>query len=512
MLTPVMIALLSVHYQYSPLGQVIALSNTVAGQSQSHFVAQYDKEGKQTTSNHFTYRYDGLGRLQTVTGDGQTIRYRFDLASNMKDWPTQTNPPALSYNSAGNLRHTPQGGILDYNVLNQLTQYQANGVRTAYLYNGNDLRLAKIGPQQNQLFFYGPNARLWNIDKNGEMQAYLFGQHRLANLSGKLYFYLYDLHGDVVQLVTPQGKVVSTYAYGPYGRNTTNTKEDNNPFRYVGGYFDSESGLQYQQARYRLPGEGFITRDYAEQWNGASFPFDATNVLTMNEYAFAGGDPVGNKDPAGHSLMNILTFPSIAKYITSTNQPIHSDNMFDVITLKKIFNPNDGGFNCGLVAAAACKSFMTGIYHEVKTTDRWMWYQQYDVYFNPFSEEYSHSFKVTSADAINKDILSKPLARRWYFSKSFFPGLRDRDSMGIVKISFSSEGPYHTINYVYRASQKEKGLFLHDFQQGKTFTISDLVNGNAYSNVSSTPSELTFLPVFAIENATYFPEKFGYVT
>lgn len=495
MLTPVMIALLSVHYQYSPLGQVIALSNTVAGQSQSHFVAQYDKEGKQTTSNHFTYRYDGLGRLQTVTGDGQTIRYRFDLASNMKDWPIQTNPPALSYNSAGNLRHTPQGGVLDYNVLNQLTQYQANGVRTDYLYNGNDLRLAKIGPQQNQLFFYGPNARLWNIDKNGEMQAYLFGQHRLANLSGKLYFYLYDLHGDVVQLVTPQGKVLSTYAYGPYGRNTTNTKEGNNPFRYVGGYFDGESGLQYQQARYRLPGAGFITRDYAEQWNGASFPFDATNILTMNEYAFAGGDPVGNVDVDGHNYQ-VDEFKMLKpKMIYATSQDsqemmsvpmnVEPEHLSQMKFLSSIFNPNNLRRNCVLVVCAACLTFKRGVYYQPSP--------HYDKHLN--IEAIINFFKLpNSVDAsispISIRLANTANAVGLYFSKTF----KWQDSFGIL--GFVTRRSNHVVNYIY----KNKRVYLYDFQTNKYGSLEELLSDNFFAT-GSKPEEFFVLPVGTLSEA-----------
>ncbi len=61
-----------------------------------------------------------------------------------------------------------------------------------------------------------------------------------------------------------------------------------NPYQYSSEYTDTESGLQYLNARYYNPQiPRFISRD--------SYPL-------LSRYGYADGDPVNNVDPSGHSI------------------------------------------------------------------------------------------------------------------------------------------------------------------------------------------------------------------
>lgn len=75
-------------------------------------------------------------------------------------------------------------------------------------------------------------------------------------------YFLYNGHGDAVQLTEPSGNVVKSYVYDAFGNEATPDPADTNPFRYCGEYFDKETGTIYLRARYYDPGIGrFITED-----------------------------------------------------------------------------------------------------------------------------------------------------------------------------------------------------------------------------------------------------------
>ncbi len=68
-------------------------------------------------------------------------------------------------------------------------------------------------------------------------------------------------------LLTNGNTVVRDYEYDAYGAEKgALSPADENPFRYSGGYFDSETGFIYLRARYYSPSIGrFISED--THWN-----------------------------------------------------------------------------------------------------------------------------------------------------------------------------------------------------------------------------------------------------
>ena len=73
---------------------------------------------------------------------------------------------------------------------------------------------------------------------------------------GNYAYYLYNEHGDVVQLVTASNTLGQSYDYDAFGNEVNPSATDTNPFRYAGQYFDSETGTYYLRARYYDPGIG----------------------------------------------------------------------------------------------------------------------------------------------------------------------------------------------------------------------------------------------------------------
>ena len=61
-------------------------------------------------------------------------------------------------------------------------------------------------------------------------------------------YYLFNAHGDVVNLVNPAGAVTRTYDYDAFGNEVNPDGTDANPFRYCGEYWDNETGTYYLRA------------------------------------------------------------------------------------------------------------------------------------------------------------------------------------------------------------------------------------------------------------------------
>ena len=112
------------------------------------------------------------------------------------------------------------------------------------------------------------------------------------------YYYMYNVQGDVVGLVDAEtGSIVATYEYDAWGKCTAVTNATgytvgaDNPFRYRGYYYDSETGYYYLNSRYYSPEFGrFINADSL---------IDNRGLNTQNLYAYCGNNSVNNRDDSG---------------------------------------------------------------------------------------------------------------------------------------------------------------------------------------------------------------------
>jgi RHS repeat-associated protein len=128
--------------------------------------------------------------------------------------------------------------------------------------------------------------------KGEERIEYVYGKRLLSSTYGT---YLYNAHGDVVQLVKGE-EVISRYDYTAYGSPMGELSEyqnDPNPYRYNGQYYDHESGYIYLRARYYSPKLGrFLNEDPAKSGN--------------NWHAYGEGNPVLHEDPTGLFAVPII--------------------------------------------------------------------------------------------------------------------------------------------------------------------------------------------------------------
>ena len=176
-----------------------------------------------------------------------------------------------------------------------LTTFTTGGNNYSYKYDPTGLRTKKDAPTGTTRYHYDNRGRvIAESNAGGAVTAQnIWGKNALARkVNGSYYYYVYNGHGDVVQVIDGSGNVVNNYKYDEWGNILQKTEGIANPLKYAGEYFDDESGLYYLMARYYDPTIGrFISRD--------SFGGYLNNPLSLNGYAYAWGNPLKYIDPSG---------------------------------------------------------------------------------------------------------------------------------------------------------------------------------------------------------------------
>ncbi|UOO37196.1 hypothetical protein IZU99_08005 [Oscillospiraceae bacterium CM] len=123
-------------------------------------------------------------------------------------------------------------------------------------------------------------------------------------------YYLYNGHGDVVNIADSTGSIVMTYDYDAFGVVTTATGNIANSYLYAGYQFDDETGMYYLNARYYDPVTArFITAD--------SYTGQANDPLSLNLYTYCHNEPMMNSDPTGHVDEPSYFYSTSSRYLGS---------------------------------------------------------------------------------------------------------------------------------------------------------------------------------------------------
>ena len=166
--------------------------------------------------------------------------------------------------------------------------YDSDGKRISKIVDGTAYNYHYLGDQLVELT-WGENKMHFTYDSTGPLSV---------NYNGTEYFYVKNAQGDVTGLVNASGTRVVTYTYDAWGNPLATTGSlaatlgEQNPLRYRGYVYDTETGLYYLQSRYYNPGWGrFINADSL---------IDNRGVNTQNVFAYCVNNPVNNADPSGH--------------------------------------------------------------------------------------------------------------------------------------------------------------------------------------------------------------------
>ena len=294
-------------YAYNLAGWVTNVSNYAGDELLSSFDYTYYADGSQRTKTTLddtvtTYVYDGLGRLTnesvsggtslaytydargnraTLTATGEayySIAYTYDAAnrllSELKNESNVLTSTSYTYDANGNTVSkqqvtdglTVRSETSTYNGFNQLTAQVLNeaGIVTdlGYEYYPDGIRGVKTVDSVPTVYLVNSGYVVAEYRENTLTSVYLWGANLIkAGIGDDVFYYLYNAHGDVVQLTDEEGAVTKSYTYDAFGVEDEPSIYDLNPFRYCGEYYDRESGTYYLRARYYNPGTGRFTQE-----------------------------------------------------------------------------------------------------------------------------------------------------------------------------------------------------------------------------------------------------------
>ena len=167
-----------------------------------------------------------------------------------------------------------------YNESGLRTSKTVNGVAHSYIWQGSKLA-ADITDAYTLYFHY---------DSTGDV----IGFTRTANGTDTEYFYVKNLPGDILKVITATGTEAATYTYDAWGKLLTSTGDmaDVNPMRYRGYFYDTETGLYYLKSRYYDP-------EVSRFINPDAFVSSGTSVASYNMMVYCDNNPINRIDPAG---------------------------------------------------------------------------------------------------------------------------------------------------------------------------------------------------------------------
>ena len=188
----------------------------------------------------------------------------------------------------------------------QLATFKNSSSTVSYTYNADGVRIGKSG---SKTITYEVSGTQIISEKNGTNTTYYLydenGSPIGLTYKGTTYFYRKNLQGDIINITDSTGAKVVTYTYNAWGKlmSMTGNMElgGNNPFRYRGYYYDTESGLYYLNSRYYDPVTG---RFVSPEPNVDCGEFDeGAELIGYNVYAYCANNPVVHKDDTGESII-----------------------------------------------------------------------------------------------------------------------------------------------------------------------------------------------------------------
>ena len=271
--------------------------------------------------------------------------------------------------------------------------YDANGMRTSrsngnlgytYVYNGGSLsKMTYTGLNSATLYF--------SYDASGRPLSVSYTD---ANETTTTYYYITNLQGDVLAIVDGTGTAVVQYIYDAWGRQLSMTGTMKwtlgmqNPLRYRGYVYDSETSLYYLQSRYYNPEIGrFLNAD--------AFVATGQGELGNNMFAYCLNNPVILEDTTGSAARSCIT---AADGIDETPWRDHSPGGGGIPRR----NYSSGSNYYGEVADKFyAVKFFRAVGKGLDTGAEWLW----DAYMRGFNIQQETQFQYTLAQhELYKDV------------------------------------------------------------------------------------------------------------
>ncbi len=292
-------------YAYDSVGNIASV--TATGLSALSASYTYDQQGQLTkevnANGTYNYTFDTYGNIRSVSGaESHTYTYG---DSNWLDLLTVYDGKSITYDAIGNpqtWRNDKADWTFTWQNGRQLSSAKSGktNVTTTYTYDVAGIRDSKkVGSTTYE--YITQNGQVVRQTGGGHTLDFVYdnqGRPMTLVYDGTAYTYMLNLQGDVIALLNSSGGYVAKYVYDAWGKvlSSTGTLAEENPLRYRGYYYDTESELYYLGSRYYDPAvKRFINAD-------------TLDILTVNTYgltdknlfSYCDNNPVLKKDDGGY--------------------------------------------------------------------------------------------------------------------------------------------------------------------------------------------------------------------
>ena len=256
-----------------------------AGTTGTQYSYEYDANNnltaiKKNGATLHTYTYDSLGQLTSWynAATDKTVRYGYYKGGNLKNIYDGEDTVSFVYNNGDGIADrlmVYDGQLLSYddigNPLNfrdgismtwkngrQLATLTNGQTSASYDYNESGIRNKKTVNGITTTYQLD-GSKIVSENRNGTVQSYFYDENGSVlgiTYGGENYYFRKNFRGDVLAILTASGEVVVEYSYDPWGNilavtgTLASTLGADNPFRYRGYYYDTESCFYYLNSRY----------------------------------------------------------------------------------------------------------------------------------------------------------------------------------------------------------------------------------------------------------------------
>ncbi len=299
-----------------------------AGMTGTQYSYEYDANNnltaiKKNGATLHTYTYDSLGQLTSWynAATDKTVRYGYYKGGNLKNIYDGEDTVSFVYNNGDGIADrlmVYDGQLLSYddignplNFRDGISMTWKNGRQLATLTNGQtsasyDYDESGIRTKKTvngvTTTFQLDGSKIVSENRNGTVQSYFYDENGSVlgiTYGGENYYFRKNFRNDVLAILNASGEVVVEYSYNPWGNilavtgSLASTLGADNPFRYRGYYYDTESCFYYLNSRYYDAKVcRYLNADSVIAGVGGS-------VQGYNLFAYSFNNPVNMSDSSG---------------------------------------------------------------------------------------------------------------------------------------------------------------------------------------------------------------------
>ena len=275
------------------------------------------------------YSYDGRNRVtraKETRGDVVTASWSYCYDPNGNRVFDSTSTSAAATVACPGSSGGPAASYT-YDATNTLTG-RASAPASAFGYDANGAETAGVGAGTRTNGKWSPRMQLTGVDVDGAAHSFgyagegnkertVFDQAGYQNTAlgvttqtgtgantvvrepdgtpvalrtgGKSYYFVADRQGSTISLVDAGGVPRNAYSYDPYGVSRSKTEPVANRYQYIGGQYDTTTGLYHLQARYYDPTLGRFTQPDPSGQEANTYLYSSAKPIMMSDPTGLGG-------------------------------------------------------------------------------------------------------------------------------------------------------------------------------------------------------------------------------